>query len=247
MNNKVLYIICYITIILSFTQCAPPITTQYINKKNDQVLEKINVNALLNAKNEKTSEKTVVVDKQFFPDGRLSKLDYYEEDHTNRKNTIISWAPTRIDKKIYTIGSPILQIYNFYQNGVLKSQYDKYVGNVTKGKSLGAFIYSFQYDVVIGKLYLYDQNGNIERVTDYDEKFPFSIGQVLNLMKEKYDANIQYMKINQRGLGVRNFDVEQPYWEVVYTSSKKLGEWLIHIDGKTGEVTEKGVFIVHES
>lgn len=210
-------------------------------------MEKINVNALLKAKDKKTSEKTVIVDKKYFPDGRLLKLDYYEEDHTTGKNTIISWNPTRVNKIIYTINSPIAHMYFFYPDGALRSQYDKYVGNVTKGRNIGAFIFSFGYNVIIGKRYEYDQDGNIEKVIDYDEKFPFSIEQVLNLMKEKYDANIEHMKIRQKGSGVRNFDTEQPYWEVIYGSSEKRGAWLLHIDGKTGEVTEKGQFIVHES
>lgn len=248
MSNKVLYIVSCFTMAILLAQCAPAITKKYINKKNNQVMEKIDVNALLKAKRIETSEKKVVVEnKRYFPDGRVSNLDYYEENYKTGKTTTISWTPTRISKRIYTIDSPIVQIYTFYPDGSLKARYDKYVGNITKGRSMGEFIFSSGYDVVIGKLYLYDEDGNIEKVTDYDEKYPFSIEQVLKLMKEKYEANIKYMKISQRGLGVRNFDTDKPYWEVVYTSSEKRGEWLLHIDGKTGEVTEKGEFIVHES
>lgn len=243
MRNKVLYFISYVIMVLSLIQCAPAITKQYINKKNNQVMEKIDINALLKARKIETSNiKIVVENKRYLPDGRVSNLDYYEEDHRTGKTTIISWIPTLIIKKVYTIDSPIVHIYNFYPDGSLRSQYEKYIGYVTKGRDIGQFNFSFGYDVVIGKLYLYDQNGNIEKVTDYDENYPYSIEQVLRLIKEKYTENIEELQIRQK----QNYHTKVYYWEVIYSDSENHSQQL-YIDGRTGEVTEKGLYIIHES
>ncbi len=234
MRFKIVFSI-YFAILVS---CQTPIIIQ--NNKSDYSTERLNKQALINAKNQDNKNRFVKVDTSYNPlHNRVVSGHYMELNKKNNERTYISWGDTYATKKVLKSGDSIIRYSHFYGNGNLKSSYNKFVGkiNIDENDNL---IYNAGYNVVIGKLYDYDEEGNLKNIYDYD--FTFSIFDLRNFLEKKYVTDANKVAIRQ----FRDFETQEILWEVVYEDDSKNYPQLLIIDSKTGKVLEKKDYIVKE-
>ena len=221
--KQVIYIVSALSL-LSLFGCATQISKQYINKKNNQMMERINVNALLRAKNKETKNKIVTIDTIFNPNINRIQQMYYKEYNKKTKESIgITWSlfGGRISK-IWEKNNNHVEYFNFYKNGNLERKYTDTV--------------STNFRLTIGTRYEYDQDGNVTNAIDFDKKYTYGLKNLFSLLESKYGIT--------DGFGVsqyKEYNSEELYWEVLYRDEKNfLKRILVH--GIKGEITEKGYY-----
>ena len=224
--KQVIYIVSALSL-LSLFGCAPRISKQYINKKNNQMMERINVNALLRAKNKETKNKIVTIDTMFNPNINRIQQMYYKEHNKNTKERIgITWTLAGGISKIWEKNNNHVEHLYFYKNGNLESKYTDTVCN------------NFRLQIRLGTRYEYDQDGNVTNAIDFDKKYTFGLKNLFSLLESKYEIT--------DGAGIRQYkeyNSEEPYWEVIYEDENNFYMRIL-VHGITGEIIEKGKYVV---
>ena len=222
--KQVIYIVSALSL-LSLFGCATQISKQYINKKNNQMMERINVNALLRAKNKETKNKIVTIDTTFNPNINRIQLMYYKEYNKNTKESIgITWNLFGGISKIWEKNNNHVEYFNFYKNGNLERKYTDTV--------------STNFRLTIGTRYEYDQDGNVTNAIDFDKKYTYGLKNLFSLLESKYEIT--------DGAGIRQYkeyNSEEPYWEVIYEDENNFYMRIL-VHGITGEIIEKGKYVV---
>ena len=206
-------------------------------------MEKINVEKLFKSKSKETKTESIIVEKKFNPEKQIfSSLNYTKINKLKNETTLIRWSyDGGIRKTVYQVNNPIKKFSIYYKNGNLREKYNNYIGDWKKEEN-GRYTYSWHHHIVIGKLYSYDISGNIVKEVDFDKNYGFSIYSLIELLENQYVESVFYTSISQK----QYFETKEYYWEVIYRDSEKDYPQILHIDSKTGKVTEKGDFIVTE-
>jgi len=123
-------------------------------------------------------------------------------------------------------GTPFSRVKVFFmENGQLKVVGDRF------------------YLIPIGKWQYYDKFNNLEKETDWDVEYKFTIYDLANMMLEK-DVNI--MKI-QKGIDVLRSDIAGPRYIIVYpvdSIKRPYDFYNLVINGISGEEIEKTIISV---
>lgn len=230
-----------IIIILNFG-CSQKIVSDYRVKGNDQILERINISELKKTKSKETNREKIFVEKHLDTEkDLLYRIVYIVTNKKSNRKTYIQWNldSDYIRKETYQFGYPFKDYFFYFKNGNLKSKSTQYVGKWRKdGKSTYT---SFNDNNAVGQFYEYNIKGQIINLIDYDKIFKFSVYDVINLMKEKYSKDEFEYSVTQK----KYYQTANYYWEVIYETDNYYPK-LLQIDGKTGNVTEKGDYIVKE-
>lgn len=91
----------------------------------------------------------------------------------------------------------------------------------------------------IGKVYKYDEKGNLTETIDHDEGYEFTYEQVLEFCQEN-DIELQSDKIMNR-LKKGTLSDERKVWIIDYNNPKTHKRDIYRLDGGTGEVLLKEV------
>lgn len=252
MRSKTIYKYVLIAISFVFIQCKTQLTEKYINKQNNQTMERLNISDFKKIKEINTEEKQVsggfsesLGDLKFY-------FSYYEKDKTTGKEINISGnKKTGYRKEITYRNSPYKEKLDFYPNGNLRHQVTGYIGNLRKEKdgvlrrptfSLAPF--------PVGKGYKYNEKGDIIEEIDHDKGYIISIEDLEKILLDKKGVvlNRDVTTIEKRThkqttewLGeLKDWESEHSgYWYIKYQKPDDIA-YAIIVSGETGDILREG-------
>ena len=151
------------------------------------------------------------------------------------KDTIEIWAKNRVIKKICIQGdyaSPgLIEDINPYVS-LWKTYHAN--GNI-KSKGLQSWLGFY-----LGKQYLFDENGHLIKIKDWDEGYQFDFDHVYDFCKKRKIVLNKYTQGAPSRIEKHNFH-SNPAWYITgyYPKYLKDVKWVtIILDGKTGDVID---------
>lgn len=255
MRSKTINKYVLIAISFVFIQCKTQLTKEYINKKNNQIMERLNINDFKKIKKINTEEKQIsggfsesLGDPKFY-------FSYYEKDKTIGKEISISGSKkTGYKKKITYKDSPYQESLEFYPNGNLRRRITGYIGYLREEKdgilrrppfSLAPF--------PIGKAYKYNEKGDVIEEVDHDKGYIISIDNLEKILLDKkgvvLDRDVTAIekrthKQTTEWLGeFKDWESEHSgYWFIKYQKPDDIA-YAIIVSGETGDILREGEVI----
>ncbi|TXK74888.1 hypothetical protein [Mesonia sp. K4-1] len=187
MRSKTINKYVLIAISFVFIQCKAQLTEEYINKKNNQIMERLNIDNFKKNKEINTKEKQVSVgfseslgDPKFY-------FSYYKKDKTIGKEINISGnKKAGYRKEITYEDCPYQENLEFYPNGNLRRRVTSYIGDLRKEKDGVLRRPHFSLTPFpVGKGYKYNENEEIIEEFDYDKGYNVSIKDLERILLDK--------------------------------------------------------------
>ena len=242
MRSKTIYKYVLIAICFVFIQCKTRLTEKYINKQNNQTMERLNISDFKKIKEINTEEKQVLGGFSESLGDRKYYFSYYEKDKTTGKEINISGdKKTGYSKEITYRNSPYKERLDFYPNGNLRHQVTGYIGNLRKEKDgvLRRPPFSLR-PFPVGKGYKYNEKGDIIEEIDHDKGYIISIEDLSKILLDEKE-----IVLNRDVYGVKKRTYEQiSSWIKDEVKDKEdSGYWFISLKERRGILVTRVIII----
>ena len=242
MRSKTIYKYVLIAICFVFIQCKTRLTEKYINKQNNQTMERLNISDFKKIKEINTEEKQVLGGFSESLGDRKFYFSYYEKDKTTGKEINISGdKKTGYSKEITYRNSPYKERLNFYPNGNLRHQVTGYIGNLRKEKDgvLRRPPFSLR-PFPVGKGYKYNEKWDIIEEIDHDKGYIISIEDLSKILLDEKE-----IVLNRDVYGVKKRTYEQiSSWIKDEVKDKEdSGYWFISLKERRGILVTRVIII----
>lgn len=250
MRSKTINKYVLIAISFVFIQCKAQLTEEYINKKNNQIMERLNINDFKKIKQIDSKEKSVSAGFNERSEDPRFRFWYQEENKVSgEKIELYGDKKSGYRKEVRYKDSPYQENLEFYPDGNLRRRVTSCIGNLRKEKDSVLRRPSFSLaPFPVGKEYKYNEDGDVIKEIDHDKGYNISIKDLEQILldKRKIDLNkvatdiSKYSHKRISGVVFINWKREHAgYWFIKYQKPGNTAQ-IIVVSAETGEILQEG-------